>query len=357
MVLERMRADISFRMESLRHRLMKRRMGLYLLVNITLIIFLSALITFSLERGKNPGIHSYWDALYMVFITIATVGYGDITPVTAGGRVVILLTIALGFGTLSAFITLIATRRAEKTRRRYAGLHDMTKSINHILVCGWNPRGRYVINRLKEELEGKHTQIVLMCDLEDSPVDDDAVLFLRGNPVSEADLRRTNVVKARAVILLADENRGGHSGDVDARTVLSALTIKGISPDAKMTAEVLEPENIHHLRLAGVGEILDTNLFLGNLIARSALNYGLINLVSGMVTKEAGMHLFTVDVDSEMVGKTWAEMETRLLDEYQTRLLAIAKDRKLVPEEKGYRIEEGDILLVISEEKPPATKE
>jgi voltage-gated potassium channel len=344
---------MAFRWEATQLRFSRRRFGFWIMCNLIAVVLISALVIFSLEKGKNPGIHSYFDALYMVFITIATVGYGDITPITTGGRVTIIITLVLGIGALSGFITLMATKRADKARRRYSGLDEKTDIKNHILVCGWNNRGRFVIDRLKDELAKERSLIIILCDLEESPMGDEDVFFMRGNPVSEGDLRRANVSAARAAILLADESKGGSSGDVDARTVLTALTIRGINPGVKMTAEVLEPENIHHLELAGVGEILDSNSFLGNLIARSALHYGLINTISDMVTREAGTRIYTLPATSDMEGLTRGEVESKLLKEHGARLLAIATGAGFKPQDKDYRIEEGDFLTVISEEQPP----
>lgn len=351
--MEELKAKLAYHWESLRLRFSSRRFGLWLLLNLFLVIFMGAFIAFLFERGKNPEIHSYWDALYMTFITIATVGYGDITPITTGGRITIIVSIVFGLGTLSGFITLLATRRAQKARRRYSGLDEKTRTRNHILVCGWNPRGKYVLDRLKAELEKERAKIILLCDLEDSPVEEAGVFFFRGDPTNGEDLKRVNVVEAISVILLADESRGGCTSDVDARTVLAAMTIKNIKPEIKMTAEVMEPQNIHHLQLSGVGEILDTNSFLGNLIARSALHYGLISLVSEMVMKEAGTRIYTIMAGAGAVGRTWKDVESELQQKYGARVLSIAPREGSWSNAEDRRIDEGDRIVVISEVEPP----
>ncbi|MEW6554781.1 MAG: ion channel [Actinomycetota bacterium] len=349
----RLKGWLSFRGEALRYGLLTKRAGFLLLVNIATIIFGGALVIFMLERDANPNMRSYFDAVYMIVITLATVGYGDVTPVTRGGRISIIVILLFGVVTLSAFITMLATRRAKKLRRRFAGLDGQITTKDHIVVCGWNPRGKYVIDRLKEELKNEHTRIVLLCDLEENPVDDDSIFFFHGDPVSEAALRRVNIAEAKTVILLADESKGSCGADADARTVLAALTIRDISPGVKMTAEVLEPENVHHVKLAGAGEILDTNSFLGNLIARSALHYGLINTVSGMVSRDADTHLYTVPISGEMLGKSRQEIADEMLEKYGARLMAITSAKGVRHEEEGYRLEEGDFLIVAAEQPPP----
>jgi len=345
-------AWISNRKEALRYGFYSKRAGYLLLINILLVILIGALVVFLFERGRNPNINGYWDALWLIFVTIATIGYGDIVPVTNGGRIAIIITIILGVATLSAFITLMARRRAEKITRRYKGLHEVIKTEGHVVVCGWNSRGTYVLNRLKEELQREIVQVVLLCDIEEDPVDDGYTYFFRGDPTSADELKRVNAGKARAVILLADESKGGSTGDVDARTVLTALTLKEMNPDIKMTAEALETENIHHLELAGVEEILDTNSFLGNLIARSALHYGFISTVSELASREAGMHTYVIPAGKEAAGKTRGEIEAILRDEYDSQLVAITVGKDLRPIDDDYVVADGDNLVIIAEEKP-----
>lgn len=341
------------RREALRYGFYSKRAGYLLLFYILFIILVGALAVFLFERGRNPHIHGYWDALWMTFITIATIGYGDIVPVTNGGRVAIILTITFGVATLSAFITLLAARRAEKVKRRYKGLHETMKIKDHILVCGWNSRGPYVLGRLREELKGKLARTVLLADIEEDPVDDGYTYFLRGDPTSGDDLRRANADGARAALLLADESKGGSEGDIDARTVLTALNLRELNPGVKITAEALQPENIRHLELAGVEEILDTNSFLGNLLARSALHYGLISATSDLITREAGLNTYDIPAGEEALGKTRAEVERMLLEKYGAQLVAVTAGKKLKPADDEYVIVEGDNLVILAEQKPP----
>jgi voltage-gated potassium channel len=352
MKLSKISVWISNRREALRYGFYSKQAGYLLLFYIVVILLFGALLVFHFERGENPNIHSYWDALWMIFITVATIGYGDIVPVTNGGRVAVIFTITFGVATLSAFITLLASRRAEKVKRRYRGLHKAMKIEDHVVVCGWNSRGIFVLNRLREELKKELTKAVLLADIEEDPINDGYTYFLRGDPTSAEELRRANVGKARAVILLADESKGGSEGDIDARTVLTALTLKDINPDMKITAEALETENIHHLELAGVVEILDSNSLLGNLIARSALHYGLISTVAELASKEAGMHTFFIPTGKELTGKTRKEAEAILREKHGSQLVAITSGRDLKTTDKDYLIAEDDKLMILADEKP-----
>lgn len=352
MVEDRFRSWLRYRRAVLRKGFYKKRTGYILLFNVSAIILLGALLVFLVEKGSNPVMKSYWDAVYMIVITIATVGYGDVTPITAAGRTIVLLVLVLGVGTLSAFITLLATRRAEKVRRRYSGLQDKLKIRGHIVVCGWNMSARYVLARLMDELQGKHVEVILLCDLEQDPIDDDFTFFVRGDPTNVDVLEKVNIAEARSAILLADESKERSDSDTDARTVLCALNIKQLNPGIEMTAEALRPENIHHLHLAGVREILDVTSLMGNLMARSALHFGLISMISDLVNREANLRSFIIPARGEMLGKTREEVGSELLAEHGAQLIAVTWQEGLRPSEGDYRIQEGDRLLVIASEKP-----
>lgn len=347
----------SYKRETLRRGFYEKRAGYLLLINVSVVIFLSTLLVYLFERGRNPDITNLFDSFYMIIITIATVGYGDITPVTAGGRITVLVAIVLGISTLSAFITLLARRRAEKTRRRYSGLHKKLKIKDHIVVCGWNIGGKYVLGRLRDELQGKHGKVVLLCDLKEDPVDDDFTFFIRGDPTSVEALEVVSVAEAKSAILLADESKGGSEGDIDARTVLTALNIKQMNPNIEITAEAFRPENIHHMELAGIREILDVTSFVGNLIARSALHYGLISTISDLVNKEAGLRTYSIPADKGMVGKTRTEAADELQEKHSAQLVAIAWRNGIRPGDMDYRIQEGDKLIVISAQKANGASE
>jgi len=76
-------------------------------------VFLSALVFYFLERGTNPQVHSYLDALWWAVITMTTVGYGDIIPVTLMGRLITVGLIFTGGVLFLSFIALLASAFVE----------------------------------------------------------------------------------------------------------------------------------------------------------------------------------------------------------------------------------------------------
>ena len=342
---------LRFRWERLHLSFQKRAVYFSLMIGLLLIIFLGSLAVLLFEKRVDSTVKNYGDALWMMLVTLATVGFGDVVPVTVGGRVATVVSMVLGIGLLSAFVTTKAASMAENMRKKRGG-RGKVKFKDHFVVCGWSSTGRYALSTLKSEVEKDRTPIILLCDVDENPVDDEYVFFLRGNPASEVDLRRVNVDKARGVILLADESRGGNDSDIDARTVLAALTIKSIDPGAQITAEVLAHESVEHLRKAGVREIMDSNVFGGGLIARSALRPGLIELTSAIVGRGSGRRTHTAHVDEEMAGKEPGEVMDGLKAVYgpSMEVVSIRTGDEFKPGDEIGDISPGDMLIIVADE-------
>lgn len=340
---------LEYRLQSLRYGLYTRRLPMLLLLNVVLVVIIGSAVLFLLERKVNPGIHNFGSAVWCMFVSMATIGYGDVAPVTAGGRATIIVCMVIGIGALSTYITTLATLRVSRTKRRYSGLQGNISISNHVVVCGWNSRGPHVLARLRTDLGEERRRVVILADLEESPLEDEAVFFFRGSPASEADLHKVSIEGAGSVILLADEARGGSQDDIDSRTVLAALTIRALNDEVRMTAEVLRPENISHLSLARVDEVLDSDVVLGNLIARSALHHGLIGIITEMVVRKEDMGIYSLPVDGDMLDKSTFELAPLLREREAGRLIGVVTSDGFKAYDQPHRMAEGDRLLLLSE--------
>src|SRR6476661_6774991 len=105
----------------------------YVLGVVALVILTSAVGFYAAENGTNPNLHSLADAFWWSIVTVTTIGYGDIYPVTALGRVVGAFLMFAGIGALGIFTASIAAYLIKFDRLdalRIRGLHD------HVVICG-----------------------------------------------------------------------------------------------------------------------------------------------------------------------------------------------------------------------------
>jgi len=97
-----------------------------------------------LRALRNPHIHNLFDAFYWALVTISTVGYGDIVPVTPEGRAVSMLIIATGVGLIAFITSVIVSAFSERILREEKVFQDMSKKRHLTVLCGYGLLGRLV---------------------------------------------------------------------------------------------------------------------------------------------------------------------------------------------------------------------
>lgn len=96
-------------------RLAEQTYLIYICTLASIVIISGALGFHYMEAGVNPNVHSLWDSFWWTIVTITTVGYGDIYPVTTGGRI---LAMFLMLGGIATFSAVTATISAHLIRKR-----------------------------------------------------------------------------------------------------------------------------------------------------------------------------------------------------------------------------------------------
>lgn len=95
-------------------------LSIYLLAT-SLVYFYCSLGLYSFEKGVNTMVASYGDVLWMAFTTMTTVGYGDVYPITPGGRLISAILVITGMGLFSLLTAGIATFLLERIRKAREG--------------------------------------------------------------------------------------------------------------------------------------------------------------------------------------------------------------------------------------------
>ncbi len=290
------------------------------------------------------------DSLWWSIVTLTTVGYGDISPSTMGGRVIAVVVMFFGIGLLGMLSATLASIMIEKKLKKERGLSSY-KLKNHIILCEWNHRTRVIFRELCDDVNTSDTPIVLIAPLEQKPLDDERLLFIRGE-VNEESLSSANLTEASTVIIVGDDQMLESARD--AKSVLSVLTVESLNPDVYTIVELESEKNVQHCQRANANEIIVGGMISSTLISRAALNHGITHVVSELLSSQFGNELYKVDLPQSYQGKSFLTLLTEMKEQHQALVIAVQKqDGNLLSNPAAdYQLQSGDALIMISENSP-----
>jgi hypothetical protein len=205
----------------------------------------------------------FHEMLYYTVITISTIGYGDIYPISEGGRVLIICLIILSAYYIpkkTGEVLSILENTSVYSRENYKSRSE----IPHLIICG--SVSVEALTSFCEELfhvdHGSNEKNIVILD-KNKPTPEMRLFihaskyemnlkYLEGNPMNEKDLERADVTKAKAIIILTNKY-SLRPHDIDHQNILLALYIKKFLLKKKvlnsaMYLQLIKPENkIHYL--------------------------------------------------------------------------------------------------------------
>ncbi len=314
-----------------------------ILVLVILVIFSAAGMAYFEEN------RTFKDALWWSVVTMTTVGYGDISPVTLGGRIIGTIIMVLGIGILGTFTATIASVFVDKKLKEDRGMGSFAFE-NHIIVCEWSNRTREILAELRSDVRCQKTPIVLISSLETKPLDDENLHFIQGE-VNDENLIRANVHKAKTVIILSDDNIDESARD--AKTVLTTLTVECMNESAYTIVELLDESNVQHCYRAKADEIIVGAEFSSKLISRAALEHGISKVISELLSSQFGNDLYKIPVPTALGGKKFIDVFSAMKRKHQSIVLAVQRHAKVLSNpDVDFIVDPDDALIVIAKCRP-----
>ena len=133
----------------------------YMLFGVT---FTFGSIFYLLEFGINEALHSYLDAIYWALVTISTVGYGDISPVTELGKVVSMFGIIFGIAMISFVTSVMVSAFSQRFNelRNQDSINSVNKMHNVVIISGYGHLGSTIAKKLK--IHKKYEPVIIEND-------------------------------------------------------------------------------------------------------------------------------------------------------------------------------------------------
>lgn len=314
------------------------------------VMALSSMALFLEGNAIGSTITSFWDALWWTLVTMSTLGYGNMVPVTAGGKVVSIIAIFAGILLVALLTATLAGRLVERVVKRM-GRRPLGKLSDHILVLGWNENGLRIITELLAECRKTREVIVVMADrdrIEELPPD---VIFVRGDSTRLASLKKVAPTKCQVAVVLADET--SKTTDVDSRVILTTMALRRmVEKNIRIICEVISSEDLEYLEGAGASEVIARSTVAGDIISHTVHNPGIASLMGKLLATTTGNNLSRLAVPDDLLGKPYG----LLLDELHAKLgalpIALIKDEKIIVNPAfDYELSHGDEVFLISNQE------
>ncbi|HZG86463.1 potassium channel protein [Paenibacillus sp.] len=259
----------------------------FLALFTALFVLVSSTIMYALE----PETFTTWfNALWYVMTTMATVGYGDYFPTTVPGKLYAMFLYLFGIGLLSLVIGKLLEFFGTLKKRKEAGTLKFHGN-GHVLIIGWSRKAQAALDELlhaEPDLE-----VVVVDDLERTPVDRERVHFVSGDPAAEETLETAGLARARAAIVFSDRSID-NPALADGKALLVASSIERLAPHIHTTVEIVLEQHIQNFRHVQVNEFILSDEAVSRLAVRSALHAGSVSLLTQLLSRRIGEDVFEV---------------------------------------------------------------
>lgn len=308
---------------------------------LLVVVFLSGISGYMLLEGW-----SFLDALYMTVITIASVGYMEVHPLSSTGRVFTIFLIIFGMSILlfviSTFTAFLVEGDLSEILRRRKMEKQISKLKGHYIVCGIDRVGRHIMNELCET----GNSFVAIDRNEDicKELEEQDVLFFKGDATSGAVLKNTNVEYAKGVFC---------SLPTDAENLLLILTVKGINPVVRIVAKAEEDESEEKMKRAGADSVILPEFIGGLRMASEMIRPEAVTFIDKMIKGHDEVFRIediSIGANSSFTGRSLKA--SGVLDRKGITVAAIKKGERYIfnPDEEE-RLEAGNALIVLGDKE------
>lgn len=316
---------------------------LTLFIFASIVVFVSSVLIYVME-ANNPAspINTLFEAIYWAIVTISTVGYGDITPVTPEGRTVAMFVIVAGIAVFSFTTSLVVTAFTEKLDevKEDKLIDDIAKLKSFYLICGYENISKEIAKKLSQ-----NSEIIILEEDQTKALQakKDGFFALNYDPGSIESYRklRINIQEQVKSILCLSYS--------DVENVYTALTVRSFNKEVFILSILKNKINRSKLIFAGVNEVFYEKELVGMIAKGFAGQKIAFEAIHALRSSYRGVDMQEIIVN-ERIMLGFADIGELKCKEYKILLLGIYKDSTkefLFNPSAQTAIEIGDYLLLI----------
>lgn len=282
--------------------LVKKFELLTLLFLLLFIVVTAGIAIYVLEERQNPDIETLFDGIYWALVTISTVGYGDISPVTPQGKSISMLVIISGIGMISFATSVIVSAFSEKLTQLKENriIDQVNKSDSFLIVCGY---GQLTKMFFRQSEGGLKDYIILDSSFEKvEQAKKDGYHAIQNDASRYETLNKFNTEHSKITLLCLTSS--------DVENIYITLNAKSVSPNIRVIARASNESMVSKFEYAGADHILRPNTVAHTMIHTAITKPAMYKAIHAILTGKNiaridELHVYEYDA---MVGKTIQEI-------------------------------------------------
>ncbi len=289
---------------------------------------------------------SFLDSLYMTIITIATVGFREVGPLSPQGMVFTIILILLGMGFLlfsvSTFTAFLVEGEINVIFRRRKMMKKISELKNHYIVCGAGQIGMHII----DELIKTQRNFVVVEKSEDvcKKLSENKILYVQGDATYSHVLKSANIENAKGLFCALSS---------DGDNLLLIITAKALNPKLRIISKANEDESREKMKNAGADGVI-LPMFIGGLrMASEMIRPTAVNFLDEMLKRTDQIYRvedISFDEQSKFIGKKLKD--TELFNKKGITVVALKRANQYIfNPAQDESINAGDSIVIIGEAK------
>lgn len=285
----------------------------------------------------------WWESFYMTAITLTTVGYREVFPLSHAGEAFTVVLLLVGLGVLLLAATEMARSTIEGEIRQAFGRFRRSRMIvafsGHHIVCGWGRMGQAVVQELRN---AKHQVVIIESSPEKVHALQDANLpVVAGDATDPATLEAAGVRRASGLVSCLDD---------DAHNVYAVLTARSLNPSLTIVARASGEGAEDRLHRAGADRVVNPYLLGGIRLAHLLEKPAVVDFLdfSRIGGSKAGLHLAELPLAAapSLVGRALGAAD--LQGRWGMGVIALLRDTEFLPNpDPALVLRENDVLVVL----------
>jgi voltage-gated potassium channel len=219
---------------------------------------------------------SFLDALYMAVITLSTVGFSEVHPLTEAQRIWTILIISFGIG-----IVLYAFSQAAQfilnfdLLRRRRMEYKASQLRNHFIVCGFGRMGKVICS----ELSSQNLPFVIIDSNSDkiNNIREAGLTYVQGDATMDETLKKANLKDAKGLVVVLSS---------DSDNLFVTMSARTMNPELFITSRCSVDSNTVKLKRAGADKVVNPYIAGGHKMADLLVEPALEDSVELMTPKE-----------------------------------------------------------------------